>query len=89
MRAYRDPAHPGSIIVKGVPEDLEGVELLEAIRNENPGVNVTPRWPLKVQNSRMVRIEVKSPLEAENVAKMKKLIIRGETKEAAGYDPEG
>ena len=88
LRAHREPAFPASIIVRGVPEGLEGSELVQAIRSENPGVNITPRWPHRYPNSKTVRLEVESPVEAEKVAKAKKVIIRGESKEAAAYDPE-
>ena len=88
LRAHREPAFPASIIVRGVPEGLEGLELVQAIRSENPGVNITPRWPYRYPNRQTVRLEVESPVEAEKVAKVKKVIIRGESKETAAYDPE-
>ena len=89
LRAHREPAFPAAIIVRGVPEDLEGSELVQIIRSENPGVNVTPRWPHRYLKSKTVRFEVESPVEAERVAKMKKVTIRGESLEASAYDPEG
>ena len=86
MRVYRQPVYPDSIIVQGVPEDLEGAELLKVIQEQNPGLVVTPRWLRKFPNSRIARVEVESPVEAEKAIKGKRLTIRGETREVSGFD---
>ena len=88
LRVYREPVFPESIMVCGVPEDLDRSELVQAIRSENLGVNIMLRWLYRYTNSKIVRLEVESPVAVEKVAKAKKVIIKGESKEAATYASE-
>ena len=86
---------PNSVVVK-VPEGArEGGELLEKILKENPGIEVTPRWPMKLgASSRKYRVEVSSTKEAirlvdrkGNKNEKRYVVIGGKQCEVEAYDP--